>query len=374
METSTHIALGRILIVDDENVLLDALCDTLRDNGYFTVGFTSASKALKFLSANEFDLILSDLNMPEMDGITFLQRATEIDVDIVGIIMTGQGSINSAVEAMKTGALDYIQKPFKLKAILPILSRAMSLRALKQENVRLNAALKNRTEELEIVVRDLEAFSSYISHDLKGPLGFIRNFAKIVLEEHGESLTPTVEACINKISQFAVQMEGLIEDLLEFSKSGRKALSIAEMDMKLMVDKVIELAQPDTNKYNLVVKDMANGLGDENLILQVLTNLISNAIKYSGKKENPVIEIGSLDQETEIIYYVKDNGAGFELEDSDLLFKAFKRVHDESEFAGTGIGLAIAKRIVNRHNGRIWAEGAKDQGATFYFGLPKKQS
>src|SRR5258708_3461954 len=140
---------AKLLIVDDEATLMTALCNTLQDQGYTTTGFTSAKEALTTLRAQEFDLVLTDLMMPEMDGIELLRLAQEIDHNLVGIIMTGHGAIDTAVEAMKTGALDYILKPFKLSAILPVLSRALAVRQLRRENVELAQRVRERTAELE---------------------------------------------------------------------------------------------------------------------------------------------------------------------------------------------------------------------------------
>ncbi|MEQ8473999.1 MAG: response regulator [Marinoscillum sp.] len=370
MKVNDQNSLGRILIVDDESMLLDALCDTLRDQGFYVTGFTSAHEALAFLGSNAFDMILSDLNMPDMDGIALLQKVRGIDENMVGIIMTGQGSINTAVDAMKRGAMDYIQKPFKLKAIMPIINRAMALRALKLENIRLDHDLKKRTAELEVVVKDLEAYTSYVSHDLKAPLGFVKNFADMIVDEHSEGLQMGAVKLLSQIKNYTRRMESIIDDLLAFSRSGKDDLDNAEVDMNDLVNMVIDHLQPDKTKYQIRVHDLETAWGDVNLLSQVLVNLISNAIKYSGKKDNPTIEIGCERYEHNTVYYVKDNGAGFKPQNAELIFEAFKRDHYDVEFEGTGIGLAIAKRIVNRHNGQIRADSIPGIGATFYFTLP----
>ncbi|MEY2467024.1 MAG: hypothetical protein QOD03_1545, partial [Verrucomicrobiota bacterium] len=160
----------RILIVDDEAPHMKALCDTLRDCGYETTGFTTGADALAILRGNKFDLLLSDLMMPGINGISLLQAALKIDPNMVGIIMTGQGTIDSAVEAMKTGALDYILKPFKLSVILPVISRALTVQKLRKENTELAQRLSKNAAELEAANKELEAFSYSVSHDLRSPL------------------------------------------------------------------------------------------------------------------------------------------------------------------------------------------------------------
>jgi light-regulated signal transduction histidine kinase (bacteriophytochrome) len=163
-------------------------------------------------------------------------------------------------------------------------------------------------------------------------------------------------------------MGKLIDDLLEFSKLGRKDLAKRDIDVAHLVKGIVDELNP---KVKVVFYDLIQAKADPTLITQVWINLLSNAIKYSSKKEDPYVEVGSSRNNGEVIYYVKDNGAGFSMEYASKLFGVFQRLHRQNEFKGTGIGLALVKRIVTRHHGRVWAEGKVDEGATFYFSLPE---
>jgi two-component system sensor histidine kinase/response regulator len=210
---------ARILVVDDESTQMRALCEALKNNGYEPVGCSSAKAALEAMDGARFDLLLTDLMMPEMDGIALLQMAARKDSDIVGIIMSGEGTITTAVEAMKSGALDYILKPFKLKAILPVLARALELRRLRVENAILGKRVLDRTEKLESANKELESFAYSISHDLRAPLRHIEGYADLLIESVGATLSEEDRGYFNSIVKSVGKMNRLIDDLLHFSRA-----------------------------------------------------------------------------------------------------------------------------------------------------------
>lgn len=363
---------AQLLIVDDEAPQMQALCDTLQDQGYATTGFTSATEALNALRRQKFDLLLTDLMMPEMDGIALLRAALEIDPQLVGIMMTGQGTISTAVAAMQSGALDYILKPFKLSAIVPVLSRALAVRQLRLENAELQRRVNERTAELEAANKELEAFSYSVSHDLRAPLRAVGGYSQMLLEDAAPRLLEEDLRLLHKICASAGQMQGIIEALLNLSRLGRQPLSKQPVQLARLVRQVFaELSKErEGRQVEIHVRDLPDGIGDPSLLKQVFVNLLSNALKFTRGTESAVIEVGWREQAGEKVYFVRDNGAGFNMQYAQKLFGAFQRLHRTDEFEGTGVGLSIVQRIIRRHGGRIWAEAEVNKGATFYFTLP----
>ena len=363
---------ARLLIVDDESAQMRALCDTLGLEGYATHGFSSARKALTELRSGEFDLLLTDLMMPEMDGITLINAAREIDSNLGAIVMTGHGTIDTAVQAMQTGALDYLLKPFKLNVILPVIARALDVQRLRRENAELQEREQRRSEELAAAYQDLEAFSYSISHDLRAPLRTVDNYAQILEEDFAQSLGEEGRRVIGIIRQGSQKMDQLIVGLLEFSRAGRERLDLDRIDMTALAGSAAAeaMAAYAGTKADIDIADLPAVSGDATVIRQVWCNLIGNALKYSAKRPEPRVRISGRIEGREAIYQVEDNGAGFDMRYASRLFGVFQRLHRTEDFAGTGVGLAIVHRIVARHGGRIWAQGAPDVGACFQFALP----
>ena len=368
----TELPLPRILIVDDETAQMQALCNTLGDHGYETHGFTDGAIALQALGKAKFDLLLADLMMPGMDGIALLQAAKQIDHDLVGIIMTGEGTIASAVAAMKTGALDYILKPFKLSVILPVLARALAVRDLRIANAELEQSIRERTAELEAANKELEAFAYSVSHDLRSPLLVIAGSAEMLIDDYAKHLPANAQQIVRHIMMGSERMTQLISDLLRLSHLGRQALTKSSINVATLVREVLAELQKEQRDRHIEVHigDLPDCIGDPALLKQVFTNLLSNAFKFTRGKEKPVIEVIYQRQAGENTYCVRDNGAGFDMQQAKELFGAFQRFHSAQEFEGTGVGLSIVHRIVQRHGGRVWAEAAPGKGASFHFSLP----
>jgi len=229
-----------------------------------------------------------------------------------------------------------------------------------------------RTAQLEAVNTEMEAFSYSVSHDLRAPLRGIIGFTAILEEKYSSKLDDEAKRLTDIIKKNTLKMGNLIDDLLAFSKIGRNELVKHSINSTEMVHEVIESLDPKhvNDKIKWTIPTLPNVTGDTNAIRQVWTNLISNAIKYSARKEEPVIEIGSFRHNGQTVFFVKDNGVGFDEQYKDKLFKVFQRLHSMAEFEGTGIGLAIVEKIVSKHGGHVWVEAKEDQGACFYFSLP----
>src|SRR5690348_1631754 len=232
-------AINRLLVVDDEAAQVEALCRTLEEEGYAIKGFTATSAALEALRAGPFDIVLTDLTMPGMDGIAFLNAAREIDQGIAGIVMTGHGTIATAVEAMKAGALDYILKPFDLRVILRVLARTRAMLRLRRENAALLERLSLRTVELEtanrelqVANRELEAFSYSVSHDLRAPGRTIDGLVRLVQENLGATTPSEARGHIEATLAQASRMGELIDDLLRLSRLGREPLRKQSVDVR----------------------------------------------------------------------------------------------------------------------------------------------
>lgn len=241
-----------------------------------------------------------------------------------------------------------------------------------QAHDELENKVRARTEELEIVNKELEAFSYSVSHDLRAPLRAVSGYTMMLKEDYEASFDDEARRITGNIIANVKMMGRLIDDLIAFSRLGKREVTRRTVDMTAMVEHCIaeESLQWGEKKFSATVTSLPPCQGDEDLLKQVWTNLVSNAFKYSSKQAEPRIDIGFTRNDAEIVYFVRDNGAGFDMKYADKLFKVFQRLHSQDEFEGTGVGLALAQRIIHKHKGRIWAASRAGYGASFYFSLP----
>jgi signal transduction histidine kinase len=283
--------------------------------------------------------------------------------------------MTTAAEALAAGDLDS-RAPVVRGDELGRLAQAFNAMAeqVARSHHHLEAQVAERTQALAGTNAELESFSYSVSHDLRAPLRAIHGFARILLEDHLAELDPEAQRLLGVIDQNTRRMGQLIDDLLAFSRLGRQDVALLSVEMQELTHEVTEDIRRAEGERAEPVEIRIGALpparGDRALLRQVMSNLLENAVKFTRGRPNAQIEVGSRPDGGQTVYYVKDNGAGFDPRYADKLFGVFQRLHRADEFEGTGVGLAIVKRIVQRHGGRVWAEGIVDAGATFYFTIP----
>jgi len=381
---------SRILIVDDETAHLHALCDLLRDHNYVTMGFANGIEALSCLRDNNFELMLTDLMMPGIDGIAMVEAARNIDPDLACIVMTGEGSIASAVKAMKVGALDYIIKPFKISSILPVLARAIETRKLRMANAKLELQLREHTIELVALNKDLEhartqadianraksTFLSNMSHELRTPLNAILGFAQILA-------SPSLQTSLDEKKEFAQHIEEagnhlltLINEILDLAKveSGAMNLSIESIALDEIFVECRTMIEPVAQKHRVSVdfEDITclQVHADRIRLKQLLINLLSNAIKYN--RDNGTVNVAAhMAADNIVCIQVIDTGIGLSAMQLETIFQPFNRLGREVfNEEGTGIGLSLVKHLVEAMQGSIGIHSQVGVGSTFWVKFP----
>ena len=247
--------------------------------------------------------------------------------------------------------------------------RAWAL-SLESMNVELERRVAARTEELTRALRELEAFSYSVSHDLRAPLRALNGYAHLLRESQGDKLDAEQRGMFERIARNAEKMGELIDDILEYSRTGREPLKRAAVDLDVLARDIVREQAEHHPAARIGIAPLPPVVGDPIMLRQVFANLVANALKFSARRAQPVVEIGASVDNGMAHCFIRDNGAGFDMAHAGKLFQLFQRVHHEREFPGTGVGLAIVKRIIERHGGRVWAEAAPDAGATFHFTLP----
>ncbi len=415
---------ANILIVDDredKRMAMEAIIAHLGEN---IVKASSGKEALRCLLHQEFAAILLDINMPGMDGFetAFLIRERQSSAHTPIIFVTAVSDTETHLSrGYSLGAVDYILTPVlpdvlrtKVSVFVELFKKNQQLKrqaehlraardelevrvknrtsqladaneALREEvaarqqaetelrllNLELEQRIFERTSQLATSNQDLEAFTYSVAHDLQAPLRQMQGYAEIMEEQFNSVIPPEAQKYLERIRSRGESLRLMLEDLLKLSLIGKQELVRQEVRLNDLVDEVVAPFKADTSgrKIDWRIGDLPTVACDPGLLKLVFINLLSNAVKYTRPQEAALVEIGQKNIGNEVSIFVRDNGVGFDAKNADRLFGVFQRLHRAEEFEGTGVGLAIAARIIRKHGGRIWAEGEPDKGATFQFTL-----
>jgi two-component system NtrC family sensor kinase len=389
----------KILMIDDSPTYLHEMAVEIRKDGYDVIAAKSGKEAIELLESQPVDCILLDLLMPEMSGKETCRRIKSKPEwrSIPLLILTGMEETQAMVESINAGADDYVPKSSDFEVLKARVRaqlrrkqfedeyRSVQRELLKKEIEATQARAAQQVaearaalvEELEQKNRELETFSDTVSHDLRAPLRAINGFSQMLLKDFAGQLPPQAQGYLNRVHNSAVRMQEMIEALLELSRLARMETQRSSVDLSQLAEAIAaELvpSAPDRPVEFLIQKGLV-ARADPRLLRVVLANLLRNAWKYTSRAPVARIELNSLLRGNELIFFVRDNGVGFSMAHAGRLFQPFERLHPESEFPGNGIGLATVHRIIERHGGRVWAEGTPGQGATIFFTLsPKRPS
>ena len=367
-----------ILVVDDDATKRFALRTVLSPLDENVIEASSGADALRQLLRDEFAVVLLDVRMPIMDGFEtaqlIRQRPRSELTPLIFVTALDQAETDMG-RGYNLGAVDFVFAP-----VVPAIMRAKvtvfvelyrARQELRRYRTQLETLVEERTIALTAINRELEAFSYSVSHDLRGPLLAFNGLSKAMLESYRGKLDAKATANLEKMREASARMTSVFESLQMLFRLTSGEIRREELDISTMATKISEetrAADPESSTQVDVMPGIVAS-GDRHLVQILLANLINNAWKFSGTNPSPRITVGREVVDTEPRIFVRDNGVGFDMIDSHRLFGAFQRLHSQSEFPGAGIGLATARRIVNRHGGRIWAEGVVGEGATFYFVL-----
>jgi DNA-binding response OmpR family regulator len=395
-DEATRSLLGpkKILAVDDSETYLHELTDALNGEGYDVVLARSGEEALELLAFQVVDCILLDLVMPGLGGHETCQRIKSAPVvrEVPLIMLTALENREAMIQGLGAGADDYISKSSEFDVLKARVRAQIRRKQFEDEHRRIREELLRKeletaeamaanelaqtratlVEELERKNKELEAFSYSVSHDLRAPLRSIDGFSKALLDQWADALDPKAKDYLGRVRAAAQRMGELIDDLLELSRVGRAELKRGHTNLSEIAWTVAaELRKRDPDRQ--IEIDIQDGLvadADRRLMHIVFENLLGNGWKFTVNAEQPRIEVGSSLSDDGPVYFVRDNGAGFDMTYAEKLFRPFQRLHSTEDYPGTGIGLATVQRIVDRHGGRVSSEGVVGRGATFYFTLP----
>ena len=397
VDTSDSSLLGakRILAVDDSVTFLNEVSTQLHEEGYGIVQARSGKEALELLEVQSVDCILMDVRMPELSGYEVCRIVKKRPAlrNIPLLMLTAADEPEAVIEGINSGADDYVSKSSDFTVLKARVRAQLRRKQFEDENQRIRDELQEKeletakahatqqiaearaalVDELEKKNRELEAFAYAASHDLRAPLRTVRGFSKALLDDFGSVLPAEARKHIDRVQAAASRMGNLIDALLELSRAGRADLNREPVDVSKLVRSLAEeLAEAEPDRHlQWRMQEGITAFADAALVRVVFYNLLANAWKFTGKTAEARVEIGASHQGGRYVYFVRDNGVGFDCARAKRLFQPFERLHAAGDFPGAGIGLATVRRIVERHGGEIWAESTPGQGATFFLTLDR---
>lgn len=359
---------GDILIVDDVPENLQLLFTMLTQQGYEVRRVLNGKQALNAAKIEPPDLILLDIKMPDLDGYQVCQKLKTLEQtkEIPVIFLSALNDTFDKVKAFEVGGVDYITKPFHLQEVLIRVENQLKLLSMQRE-------LQEKNKELLLLNQELEAFCYRVPHDLRSPMTQVMVCSDLLNLEYQDQLNEDGQKYITLIYEACIRMEEIIEDLLRLSQSQYIQIVVESFNLTTLLEEIAKTLQLrySSRQIELIISPDLTIEGDQRLLKIAFENLLENAYKYTAKQEHPRIECGMFVDHEKKVYFVKDNGIGFDPEKAEKLFVPFHRLHNYKDFPGTGIGLTTTQRIIERHGGEIWYEAEPNQGATFFFHLQK---
>ncbi len=362
-----------ILIVDDKLDNLKVLESTLEQQGYEVRKAINGSMALMGAIAELPDLVLLDIKMPDMDGYEVCRqlKANSKTQDIPVIFISALDDALDKVKAFDVGGVDYIVKPFQPEEIIVRVQNQLQILNLQQQLQVQNKQLTNLNQELVRSNQELEQFANVASHDLQEPLRMITSFSQLLAKRYSGQLDEEADNIISFVVDGAKRMDKLIQAILAYSHVSSQARAFESVNCEEVIDIALSNLQLTIQKTNAQItrNTLPIIFGDKTQLVQLFQNIIANGMKYQ-KEESPVIHIEAEIRQKDWLFSVKDNGIGIALQYHKRIFQIFQRLHTRQEYSGTGIGLAICKKIVDLHGGKIWVESEVGKGTSFLFTMP----
>ncbi len=377
----------RVLIVDDQALIRRSLADYLAEWGCETATAADGVQGLAQARAQRFDVVLVDLRMPRLDGLELVTILQDEQPELPTIVVSGKGVLQDAVEAIRRGAWDYVTKPIRdMKELALVIERVLEKAHLRAErdqyrrelealNRSLEAEVARQTKKLAQANAELERFIYVSSHDLQEPLRMVTSFLQLLQKKYRGNLDAEADEFITFATDGAMRMRDMIRGLLAYSRVNTRGKPFAETDSKKSLDYALRSLRPKIEETDAVVTHdpLPTVMVDGVQLGQAFEYLIDNALTFCDR-EPARIHVSAERQGQAWCFSVSDNGIGIDTQDAEQIFDIFQRLHTQAEYPGVGAGLAICKKIVERHGGRIWVESSVDQGATFYFTIPAEEA